>query len=358
MNYSTTPSENQTTGGTTMNFSLHTIGLRKQLRNINDYYDTLEKLYNNACGRYKVFPDTNGYDHHATIFQGRGIRVILRKTKVDGYLIFIVSLNDLLGAENKLELITPENLKTALDTADEMLVGEFGRGYSIDELELFRVDQCINVDVESEENVREYIMQLYRSDMKLGYKVCVPDTPDFSVTKGFTARNLTAKTEISFYDKQSQLEQRSYDPEPADGILRVELRLLTKKTVERYSRCCGTNRTKIVACMNNSRESILDTVKMLLIDADYYSIRKACSIVKKKVKNEKKRERMLEMLRLTRKHFSVVKAKKKLFKNNPHLHHDYFDKMMEEFREIGVNVVTLDKYSEVKFLPSLFKYLS
>ena len=61
--------------------------------------------------------------------------------------------------------------------------------------------------------------------------------------------------------------------------------------------------------MNNSRESILDTVKMLLIDADYYTIRKACSIVKKKVKNEKKRERMLEMLRLTRKDFSVVKAK-------------------------------------------------
>lgn len=358
MNQSLTSQQTITTGGSTMNYSLHTIGLRKQLYNLRDYYDTLERLYNNAHGRYKVFPDNKRLDYYATVFQDRGIRVILRKTKVGGYMIFIVSLNDLLGAENKVELITQENLETALNIADEMLVGEFGRGYSIDELELFRVDQCINVDVESDENVREYIMQLYRSDMKLGYKVCVPETPDFSVTKGFTARNLTAKTEISFYDKQSQLEQRSYDSEPADGILRVELRLLTRKTVERYSRCCRTNRNKIDACMNNSRESILDTVKMLLIDADYYTIRKACSIVKKKVKNEKKRERMLEMLRLTRKHFSVVKAKKKLFKNNPHLHHDYFDKMMEEFREIGVNVVTLDKYSDVKFLPSLFKYLS
>ena len=31
--------------------------------------------------------------------------------------------------------------------------------------------------------------------------------------------------------------------------------------------------------------------------------------------------------------------------------------MIEKFESIGVNVVTLDKRSEVKFLPSLFKYL-
>lgn len=36
---------------------------------------------------------------------------------------------------------------------------------------------------------------------------------------------------------------------------------------------------------------------------------------------------------------------------------EYYNKMINEFECIGVNVVTLDKDSEVKFLPSLFEYL-
>ena len=340
-----------------MNYSIHTIGLRKEIKTFIEYHDTLKRLYNNARGRYRVFPDDNGYDYHATIFEDRGIRVLLRKTPIGGYLIFILSMNDLLGADDKLSLVRPDSLQAALDSADDMLTGEFGEDYSINNLELYRVDYCINVDVGSPENVREYIKQLYRTDMKKGYKLVVPSSTDFDTEKGFTARNTIAGMEISFYDKQKQLDQRSYDSEQADGILRVELRLLTRKAVNQHTPGCRDNRERVAYCMNSSRQEILDIVRLILPDGDYYTIKKAYAIVKKEVKKVKLRERMTELLKLTRKYSGVRKAKEKLFDRCPRLRHDYFDKMMVEFERIGLNVVTLDKDSEVKWLPSLYDYL-
>ena len=46
-----------------------------------------------------------------------------------------------------------------------------------------------------------------------------------------------------------------------------------------------------------------------------------------------------------------------MFELHPKLRHEYYNKMINEFESIGVNVVTLDKDSKVKFLPSLFEYL-
>ena len=95
----------------------------------------------------------------------------------------------------------------------------------------------------------------------------------------------------------------------------------------------------------------------LLLDADYYPYKKACAKVRASVRNKKLRSRMLDMLRLVRKKSSVRKAKEKMFELHPKLRHEYYNKMIKEFECIGVNVVTLDKDSEVKFLPSLFEYL-
>ena len=109
--------------------------------------------------------------------------------------------------------------------------------------------------------------------------------------------------------------------------------------------------------MAASREKILAMAHSLLLDADYYPYKKACAKVRTSIRNKKLRSRMLDMLRLTRKKSSVRKAKEKMFELHPKLRHEYYNKMINEFECIGVNVVTLDKDSEVKFLPSLFEYL-
>lgn len=109
--------------------------------------------------------------------------------------------------------------------------------------------------------------------------------------------------------------------------------------------------------MRASRSKIIGIAHMLLLNADYYPYKKACDILKKQVANKKLRKRMLDMLKLTKDCFSVRKAKEKLFELHPKLKHEYYNRMIKEFENIGVNVVTLDKDSNVEYLPSLFEYL-
>lgn len=340
-----------------MYYSIHTIGLRKTFRNHIEYNAAVKSLYEKSTGRFGMFPNENEDQYYAGIFQGKGIRVFLKRTKISGYYDFILSLNDLLGTEDRFQLIRPEDLQLALDAAEEMLVREFGEEFSINNLELYRVDHCINLNVDTSENVREYIYLLYRSEMKKGFKILSDDSPDFDVNKSYTVRNNDEGVEVSFYDKKKELEQHHCESENAEGILRVELRILRRKPLERHTSECATNRDRIACCMRASRSKIVGIAHTLLLDADYYPYKKACDIVKKQVANKKLCKRMLDMLKLTKNEFSVRKAKEKMFELHPKLKHEYYNSMIKEFENIGVNVVTLDKDSEAKFLPSLFEYL-
>lgn len=340
-----------------MNYSIHTIELRREYRTHIEFNKLLSRLYAMSRGRFSIFQlEVDVW--HAEMFKGKGIRVVIKKTKLGGYLKFIISLNDLLGTDDKLSLIDPHHIQEALNSADTMLTGEFGEGFSINDMELSRVDYCINVNVGSSENVRAYINLLYRCDKRKGYKVIGLECPDFDSTKGYTARNDIAGTEISFYDKQKQLEQRQYDDsERASGILRIELRLTKSKAVKERTEGCINNHERIAYCIGNSRREILGVVRQLIPDGDYYTMKEARAIVRKSVKSQKLRERMLEMLKLTKKLGSIRLAKKEIRDKDPKIKHEYFNMMMEEFENIGVNPVVLDKKSGVSTLPNLFTFL-
>ena len=306
-----------------MNYSIHTIELRKEFRNHIEFNQMLGYIYKLAKGRYKVYRKDN--DWLIEMFKGKGIRVVMRETKISGYIIFIISLNDLLGTEDKLSLIHPNHLQNALTIADEML-SVLGAEYSVNSLELSRVDYCINVDVGSSENVRAYIKLLYLSDMKKGYKIIGLDNEAFDSSKGFTARNQNYGMEISFYDKQKQLEQRKYEnSETAAGILRIELRLTRSKSVLEHTPGCSDNKQRIEYCIRFSRQEILSIVRQLVSDGNYYTMKKAQKIITKSVTNKKLRERMITMLRLARKYGSIRLAKKEMFKAYPKMKHEYFN---------------------------------
>ena len=338
-----------------MNYSIHTIELRKEFRNHIEFNQMLGYIYKLAKGRYKVYRKDN--DWFIEMFKGKGIRVVMRETKISGYIIFIISLNDLMGTEDKLSLIDPNHLQNVLTIADEML-SVLGAEYSVNSLELSRVDYCINVDVGSGESVSAYIKLLYLSDMKKGYKIIGMDNEAFDSSKGFTARNQNYGMEISFYDKQKQLEQRKYEnSETAAGILRIELRLTRPKSVLEHTPGCSDNKQRIEHCIRFSRQEILSIVRQLVPDGDYYTMKKAQKIITKSVINKKLRERMITMLRLARKYGSIRLAKKEMFKAYPKMKHEYFNMMMEEFERIGVNPVILGKEFGICYLISLFQYL-
>lgn len=194
--------------------------------------------------------------------------------------------------------------------------------------------------------------------MKKGYKIIGLDNEAFDSSKGFTARNQNYGMEISFYDKQKQLEQRKYEnSETAAGILRIELRLTRPKSVLEHTPGCSDNKQRIEHCIRFSRQEILSIVRQLVPDGNYYTMKKAQKIITKSVTNKKLRERMITMLWLARKYSSIRLAKKEMFKAYPKMKHEYFNMMMEEFSNIEVNVITLRKNFNAQYISSIFLYL-
>ena len=98
-----------------MNYSIHTIELRREYRTHIEFNKLLSRLYAMSRGRFSII-QLEDNEWHAEIFKGKGIRVVLKKTKLGGYLKFIISLNDLLGTNDKLSLIDPQHIQEALNS--------------------------------------------------------------------------------------------------------------------------------------------------------------------------------------------------------------------------------------------------
>ncbi len=86
-------------------------------------------------------------------------------------------------------------------------------------------------------------------------------------------------------------------------------------------------------------------------------MKKAQKIITKSVADKKLRERMTEMLRLTKKCCGIRLAKKELFIAYPKMKHEYFNMMMGEFEKINLNPVVLSKSMNSSTIVSLYNYL-
>lgn len=93
------------------------------------------------------------------------------------------------------------------------------------------------------------------------------------------------------------------------------------------------------------------------MNADYYKLDKAEQLIDEMVASRKMRERMKLMIKRTAELHGIKNAKKSLTGNNKVMSHIYYNKMMEEFVSIGVNVVTLAKNGGIGYMPSLFRYI-
>lgn len=336
------------------NFSLHTVELRMYLDPQN-YEMLYSKLYNLSRGNNRVEKDD--FATYFYCFRGQGIELRMREEKYRQYLAVKLSLNCLQNGKESVELIKHEDIPNALDTANSKLTSLLGEGYSLERFELWRVDFCVNLNVESQENVTAYIDQMYKTQFKKAYKTRGLKKPKINKELGFTAIK-DADSEIAVYDKyQVLLSHNDSQAEQAKNILRVEFRLLNRRTVDKYIKESGV-RNKIMRAAVESENIIVGFMERFCMNADYYKFKKAKKIVSSFVESDKKLEgRMLRMLELTARLHGVHLAKKALMNEDKKLSHRYFTKMMEGFSEIGVNVVTLGKKSEVKYLPSLFRYL-
>ena len=336
-----------------MNFSLHTVELRKYV-NLKTYSYLRVKYFNKTKdGKPAKEDDCETYSHQ---FKGQGIVLFLKKEKYRWYLAVTLSLNSILGGRNSIELVRHEDITSAYHEADRKISDRFGEDYSLGLFELWRVDFCVNLRVGSPDDVKEYIRLMYKTQKKKSFKVRGLGNKSIIKSRSFTARK-RSDTEISIYDKREALLDWGYEEaEQAAGILRIEPRLLNKRTVDLYAPD-GDNADRIAHCAKISRNVITNFMEDFCMDADYYKLNEAERLIDERVDSRKMRERMKLMIKCTAELHGIKNAKKILVGSDKAMSHDYYNQMMDEFVRIGVNVVTLAKNREGKYMPSLFRYI-
>lgn len=336
-----------------MNYSLHTVELRKYVDH-NTYNCLVSRFYRDAKDTNRVRKEGSRIFSHR--FEGQGIEVFLNEEKYRWYIAVKLSLNSILGGKNSIELVRHEDIPPAYYEADRKLTDWLGEEYSLRLFELWRVDFCVNLYVDSPENVAAYIGLMYKTQKKKSFKVCGLGNKKIDKSRSYTARR-DSDTEIAIYDKQKALIDWGDDEaEQAVGILRIELRLLNRSTVDLYAPV-GNNVDRIVHCARISRNVITDFMEGFCMNADYYKLDKAEQLIDEMVASRKMRERMKLMIKRTAELHGIKNAKKSLTGNNKVMSHIYYNKMMEEFVSIGVNVVTLAKNGGIGYMPSLFRYI-
>jgi hypothetical protein len=106
---------------------------------------------------------------------------------------------------------------------------------------------------------------------------------------------------------------------------------------------------QIIDLADKSKDIFMETFAHIVPPGDYYTMKQAMKIIESKVSKKKQREKMLFLLKHTRKG-SLFSALKELGDKNAY-------RLLKKFTEIGLSPVTLRKNYGVKELKSLYSYL-
>lgn len=287
-------------------------------------------------------------------FSNLGIRIYLMNHKHYPCIRFVVNPTAVLENGNVTDIFgDPDGLDDMVLKFDTYISGLLGKEFVFSKLKLTRVDLCMDLQLASREEVREYIHLLYKSNTKKGYKIKGRRCENYDRSLGFACDNPTAGISISVYDKKAQLQGigKIDAAEQVGDRLRVEVQLNSQKSLRKYCES-DNNIDRLKYYLNSCQMLSTEILNKLLIDADYYTLPKAIDIVREH-RSGKIRDRMIRLLELTSTHHGVRSAVKALKAEIPSINDKYIKILLQNFHDINVNVVTLGRRSDIKSLRSL-----
>lgn len=334
-------------------YSIHTFELRKycKYKEFNQYLDMFKA---EAKGNYKVY--MNEKETVICRFEGKGIRMIMKPKKKKPYISFIINPQEVLHNGDLIHLIKHDKLCKALHAVDVML-HDLNKGeFSVNSLDLCRIDFSANIKV-PKEDIPHYIALFRKTRSKKGYKIKGQRKSYIARENGFTAENKQAGKAIAIYNKEAQLEQigKHKQAKRASGIMRVEFQLLKQSTIKDYA-SGKTNNLRIMSCAENSEAKIQEMLVHHFMDADYYKGKEAFKLINASHYKNNRKEKMQCLIHQTAIKHGVFNGKQKMQDTYKMADSTVID-ILNALQAINVNAVTLKKNGKVKYLSSFFRYL-
>lgn len=264
---------------------------------------------------------------------------------------------------NDLKLWKPNirNTEALIDEINEHIDDYFDPDYTVDDFTLSRVEFTVNLDV-GKKRVPTYIRLMHKIGQVKGFsaKFSTPDyaAGDIKKENSFDLEGKTNGIAFTIYDKEADLKDKGKEDKAkkAEGILRAEVRLKKRKAVQAAIRKLNRNpdslttEKQIALVSTKSKQIFLETFVAIVPFGDYYRLKAAERRISESDLKPKKKETMLNLLRLVPEKKSLYLA----FKESKIRHKD---EVLLWFAELNVSPITISKREDLKYLKNLYEYI-
>lgn len=343
--------------------SIHTFELTMET-NAKNYEHLLSRAFRRAKNHHRVGRSTKYTSSDVRVddaLAGQGITVEYHNYEFRKMIKLCVNPSKVLGG-NDLKLWKPNlyNIESLMDTINDSLDDYFDGDYEINDFSLTRIDFTTNLNV-GKKNVPAYIRLMHKLGKVKNFSSKYSKT-DYSSGKidkvaSFDLKGKTNGVEFSVYDKEADLKSKGKadKTQKAKGILRVEIRLGTKKSLQQalsiFTDCTDlTTEEQFVLLASNSREIFGIWLAKILPYGNFYHLKDAEDIIYASDFNQKRKEKMIQILRLTPKKKSLYQAMKELKIRDS-------NEVLLWFAELNVSPITISRREKADFFKNLYEFL-
>lgn len=132
------------------------------------------------------------------------------------------------------------------------------------------------------------------------------------------------------------------------GILRTEVRLTKPKAIRKYT-CAYSVADQITELSEQYQNILMENFARVIPYGDFYKKDEATEIIRREVKSEVVRRRMLRLL-------SLIPEKKSLHMAQRVMSYRHPDELLVEFAKINLSPINISVRQETKYLKNLYDY--
>ncbi len=348
----------------TLLFSIHTFECEMKLTKI-DYDILIRKIKEDSHQyHYRFFKKENIYYCHKYQKQGLQIQIFKNPYNSDCRLQLIVNPQTILYPDNLIWIYNMHtNPLSELFQSVNAMLSFLGNIYCLEHFILKRIDCCVDIELQNNQMVEEYIRLLKKGNRPYGYH-------DNQMILKHQSKNIYKKNGIDFinyqgiqfsaYNKYRQLLSIKIPEEiarQAETIFRVEVKLFNKKLKEILNLNTlffdeYVSETMLYYFISNSKNILFYYLSKVCYNGTHYKKEQAISMIKNSHLKQKQKENCILLLEMAVLHKSVKKATDCL-KEIYDFSNTKVNAILEKLEQLNINPVTIAKNRKFQNIVSI-----
>lgn len=258
-----------------------------------------------------------------------------------------------------------KKIRMVIDADTDKLVSKLGKyieryfqsEFSLESFTLSGFILSTAIDVKSRENVAAYLKVIRRIGRVKGFEPA--DFDEINEKHSFCLRGKSNGVEFLLYDLEHVVadrlmfagEKREDSKSTASrykGILQTEVRLAKPKAIRKYT-CAYSVADQIAELSDQCQTILMENFARVIPYGDFYKKDEATEIIRREVKHEVVRRRMLRLLALIPEKKSLHLAQRAMTYRHP-------DELLVEFAKINLSPINISVRQDTKHLKNIYDY--